>query len=54
MGSIKAAIAAIEALEPGDSFTYAKVAADYNVNRTTLSRRHKQIQSSRITKATKQ
>src|SRR4051812_42457584 len=54
MGSIEAAIAAIEALEPGDPFTNAKIVADYNVNRITLSRRYKQIQSSRTTQAIKQ
>ena len=54
MGSIEAAIEAIEALEPGEPFTYTKIAADYHVNRITLSRRHKQIQSSRTTQATTQ
>ena len=54
MRSIEAAIAAIEALEPGESFTYTEIAAAHGVERVTLSRRHQQSQASRATQAVKQ
>ena len=54
MGSIEAAIAAIEALEPGQSFSYASIAESYGVERVTLSRRHQQIQTSCAVKAVNQ
>jgi len=40
MSLIEAAIAAIESLEPGEKFSYRKIAAEYGCNRTTLARRH--------------
>lgn len=54
MASIEAAIAAIEALKPGESFTYTEIAAAHGVERVTLSRRHQQSQASRATQAVKQ
>lgn len=40
MGSIEVGVAAIEALEPGQFFSYTTVAETYGVERVTLSRRH--------------
>ncbi|KAF1928461.1 uncharacterized protein M421DRAFT_63035 [Didymella exigua CBS 183.55] len=54
MGSTEAAIAAIESLEPGEQFSYRKVAAEYHCNRTTLARRHQGIAGSRSTMAENQ
>ena len=54
MGSIETAVAAIEALEPGQSFSYTTIAETYGVERVTLSRRHQQIQTSRAAKAVNQ
>lgn len=54
MGSIGAAIAAVEALEPGQSFLYTKIAETHGVERVTLSRRHQQIQTLRAAKAVNQ
>ena len=47
MSSIEAALAAIESLQPGEQFSYRKIAAEYCCNRTTLARRHQGISSSR-------
>ncbi|KAF1944888.1 hypothetical protein EJ02DRAFT_71547 [Clathrospora elynae] len=41
MEAIEDAIEAIESGEPGEDFLYRKVAETYNINQTTLSRRHK-------------
>jgi hypothetical protein len=41
MGSIEAALAAIESLEPGEKLVYAQIATEYDVEPTTLARRHK-------------
>jgi hypothetical protein len=38
---IKAALAAIESLELGEKLCYIKIAQEYRVNRSTLSRRHR-------------
>jgi hypothetical protein len=46
MSSIEAALAAIESLQPGEQFSYRKIAAKYCCNRTTLARRHQGISSS--------
>jgi hypothetical protein len=46
MDSIDEAIAAIESLDEGENFTYTAMADQYDVSRTTLSRRHRQIQGS--------
>jgi hypothetical protein len=43
MGSIEAAIAAIESLEPDKDFCYKKIAAAYSVDRVTLSQRHQEV-----------
>jgi hypothetical protein len=51
MGSIKAALAAIEALQPGEVINYTQIAQKYSVVRTTLSRRHQRVSASRDTKA---
>jgi hypothetical protein len=41
MGSIEAALAAIEPLELGEKLVYAQIARKYGVEPTTLARRHK-------------
>jgi hypothetical protein len=46
MSSIEAALAAIESLQPGEQFSYRKIAAKYCCNSTTLARRHQGISSS--------
>jgi hypothetical protein len=46
MDPIDEAVAAIESLDEGEHFTYTSMADQYGVNRTTLSRRHRQIQGS--------
>jgi hypothetical protein len=43
MGSIKAAIEAINLLETGDSINYTKIAKEFGVDRTTLLRRHRGV-----------
>ena len=47
MSSIEAALAAIELLQPGERFSYRKIAAKYHCNRTTLARRHQGVAVSR-------
>jgi hypothetical protein len=54
MSSIDAALAAIEALEPGEKLVYTHIAAEYGVDRRTLARRHQGVASSRGTKAQNQ
>ncbi|KAF1922316.1 uncharacterized protein M421DRAFT_413138 [Didymella exigua CBS 183.55] len=54
MGSIEAAIAAIKLLEPGEQFSYRKVAAEYHCYCTTLAWRHQGIAGSRSTMAENQ
>ena len=54
MGAIDDAIKAIESREPGEDFSYRKIAKIYNVNRTTLARRHKGLQASKIATAINQ
>jgi hypothetical protein len=49
MGDIKAALAALESLEPGARLNYTKVAIEFGVDRSTLSRRHRGIQQPRST-----
>lgn len=46
MGDIKAALAALESLKPGEKVNYTQIAAQYDVDRTTLSKRHRGVQSS--------
>ncbi|KAF1978839.1 hypothetical protein BU23DRAFT_411433, partial [Bimuria novae-zelandiae CBS 107.79] len=47
MDSIEAASTAIESREPGESFSYRKVAKDYSVVESTLRRRHQGLTASR-------
>jgi DNA-binding transcriptional regulator YhcF (GntR family) len=54
MSQIEAAIAAIESLEPGEQFSYRRIAAEHHCNRTTLARRHQGLASSRSTMAENQ
>jgi hypothetical protein len=54
MSSIDAALAAIDALKPGEKLVYTHIAAEYGVDRTTLARRHQGVASSRSTKAQNQ
>jgi predicted DNA-binding protein YlxM (UPF0122 family) len=46
MGAMEEALAAIESLGEGKKFTYQEIADRYNVNRSTLSRRHRGVQRS--------
>jgi hypothetical protein len=41
MGSIEAALAAIESLKPGEKLVYTQIAREYDVEPTTLAHRHK-------------
>jgi hypothetical protein len=41
MGLIEAALTAIESLEPGEKLVYTQIAREYDVEPTTLARRHK-------------
>lgn len=50
MTAIDEALAAIDALKPGEKLVYQKIADSYGVGRSTLSRRHKQIQLPRETR----
>ena len=54
MNPIEAAVAAIEALEPEESFRFEGIAARYGVNPVTLARRHRQCQAPRATQAVNQ
>jgi Tc5 transposase DNA-binding domain/DDE superfamily endonuclease len=54
MGSIEAALAAIESLGLGESINYAKIAKEYRANRSTLSRRHRAKTQPRKVKAINQ
>jgi hypothetical protein len=46
MGAIEEALAAIESLGEGEKFTYQQIADRYSVDRSTLSRRHRDVQRS--------
>jgi hypothetical protein len=54
MTAIEAAIAHINALQPGEKLVYLKIADQYGVDRSMLSRRHKQVQASKETKISEQ
>lgn len=54
MEPIEAALAAIESLEPGEKPNYTKIAQEYGVVRSTLTRRHQRVSASRNTKAQNQ
>lgn len=45
MDPIQATIAAFESRELGEQTSYTKIAAKYNVDRSTLSRRHQGSQA---------
>jgi DNA invertase Pin-like site-specific DNA recombinase len=47
MSSIEAAIEAINSLKPGNSINYTKIAKEFGVDRSTLSRRHRGVQGPR-------
>nr|BBG74289.1 pogo transposable element [Alternaria alternata] len=47
MDPIQKAIEYIELLEPGDDFSYTKVAAQFGVQRSTLARRHQGVHKQR-------
>jgi len=49
MGSLEAALAAIESLAPGESINYSEIARNYGVERSTLRRRHQARTQSRAT-----
>ncbi|KAJ8118951.1 hypothetical protein OPT61_g161 [Boeremia exigua] len=44
MEPINAALAEIDSLEPGESFTYTGIAKKHGVDRSTLARRHRRVQ----------
>jgi hypothetical protein len=46
MDSIEAALADIESLNPGEKINYTKLATKHGVDRSTLSRHHRGVQSS--------
>ena len=50
MGSLEAALTAIESLAPGESINYSKIAREYGVVRSTLARRHQAQTRSPTTK----
>ena len=54
MKDIDKALAAIEALKPGEKLVYQRFADQFNVDRTTLARRHKGLQASREVKDSNQ
>jgi hypothetical protein len=54
MAPIDDAIAAIEALGPGEKLLYQRIADQFGVDRSTLARRHKGVQVPRETKDSQQ
>jgi hypothetical protein len=54
MGAIEDAIKAIESREPGEPFSYRKIAAIYGCSHAALSRRHRSVSTSCSTKAQNQ
>ena len=54
MGSIEAALAAIELLGPRESINYTAIAKKYGVERSTLSQRHRAIIHARVDKGINQ
>ena len=50
MSSIQAALAAIESLGPGEKINYTQIAKTYGVVRSTLTRRHQGVSTSRATR----
>ena len=51
MDLIQAAINEIESREQGEDFSYTEVATRYGINRSTLSRRHRGVTTSRVATA---
>ena len=47
MGSIEAALADLNLLEPGEKVNYTAIADKHGVHRSTLSRRHRGVQGTR-------
>ena len=54
MAPIDAALAAIEALKPGEKLVYQKIADQFGVDRSTLARRHRGVQAARENKYSQQ
>jgi hypothetical protein len=54
MSPIEAALAAIDALGPGEKFSYRQVAEKYGCSHVTLYRRHRGVSTSCATKAANQ
>jgi hypothetical protein len=54
MGAIEDAIKAIELREPGEPFSYRRIAAIYGCSHAALSQRHQSVSTSRSTKAQNQ
>ena len=54
MTGIKDALAEINNLKPGEKLVYQQIADKHGVDRSTLSRRHKQIQADQETKSVNQ
>jgi hypothetical protein len=54
MSPIEAALAEVKARKPGQDLCYTTIAAKYDVNRSTLSRRHRAVTTSRAAKSTNQ
>jgi O6-methylguanine-DNA--protein-cysteine methyltransferase len=51
ISSIEAALAAIETLKPGETVNYQQIAKKYGVVRSTLTRRHQGLSTSRSLEA---
>jgi hypothetical protein len=54
MAAMEAALATIESLDEEEHFTYTNVAKIYNVDRSTLSRRHTKVQAPKADQAINQ
>jgi hypothetical protein len=50
MAPIDDALTALESLQPGEKFSYRKIAKEYDVDRSTLTRRHQAITQSHASK----
>jgi hypothetical protein len=51
MTSMEDALAALESLDPGKSYSYSEIARKHGVDRSTLSRRHRAVTTSRAADA---
>ncbi len=54
MSPIEAALTAIKSLQPGEQFSYSKIAIEHGVVRTTLMRRHRLLTTTRASAAQNQ